>query len=113
MDVLRNARLHNLVACSRTTGHSPLLVFGRTGKIPKLESGYAPCTVIRGENKVGVDRQVADERMVVGGGEDFLLSLLAEQPTKIFKSVAVGFERLGAGGTDGARPVDSKSSRAY
>jgi hypothetical protein len=51
-------------------------------------------------NKVGVDRQIADQWMVVSEGEDFLLSLLAEQPTKIFKSVAASFERLGTGAID-------------
>ena len=56
-------------------------------------------------NKVGVDRQVSDEWMVVGEGEDFLLILLAEQPTKIFKSVGASFERLGAGAIDDARRV--------
>ena len=45
-------------------------------------------------NKVGVDRQIADEWMVVGEGEEFLLSLLPDQPAKIFKSVGAGFERL-------------------
>ena len=56
-------------------------------------------------NKVGVDAQIADEWMVVGEGEDFLLILLAEQPTKIFKSVGASFERRGAGGIDGVRRV--------
>ena len=46
------------------------------------------------DNKVGVDAQIADQWMVVGEGEDFLLSLLTEQPTKIFKSVGASFERL-------------------
>ena len=45
-------------------------------------------------NKVGVDAQISDEWMVVGEGEDFLLTLLAEQPTKIFKLVGASFERL-------------------
>ena len=45
-------------------------------------------------DKVGVDAQIADEWMGVGEGEDFLLSLLAEQPTEIFKSVGASFERL-------------------
>ena len=45
-------------------------------------------------NKVGVDRQIADEWMVVSEGEEFLFSLLAEQPAKIFKSVGASFERL-------------------
>ena len=56
-------------------------------------------------NKVGVDRQVSDEWMVVGEGEDFLLTLLAEQPTEIFKSVGASFECRGAGAIDGARRV--------
>ena len=45
-------------------------------------------------DKVGVDAQIADEWMVVGESEDFLLSLLAEQAPKIFKSVGASFERL-------------------
>ena len=56
-------------------------------------------------NKVGVDAQIADEGVVVGEGEDFLLSLLDEQPPKIFKSVGAGFERLGTGAIDGVRRV--------
>ena len=56
-------------------------------------------------NKVGVDAQIADEWVVVGEGEDFLLSLLAEQPPKIFKSVGAGLERLGTGAIDGVRRV--------
>jgi hypothetical protein len=51
-------------------------------------------------NKVGVDRQIADEWMVVSKGEDFLLTLLAEQSTKIFKSIGASFECLGAGAID-------------
>jgi hypothetical protein len=56
-------------------------------------------------DKVGVDAQIADEWMVVGEGEDFLLSWLAEQPPKIFKSVGASFECLGTGVIDGARRV--------
>jgi hypothetical protein len=51
--------------------------------------------------KVGVDCQIADERMAVGEGEDFLFTLLADQAAKIFEAVAAGFERLGAGAVDG------------
>ena len=56
-------------------------------------------------NKIRVDGQIADEWMVVSEGEDFLLSWLAEQPTKIFKSVGASFERRGAGGIDGVHRV--------
>ena len=56
-------------------------------------------------NKIGVDRQITDEWMVVSEGEDFLLTLLAEQPAKIFKSVGASFERLCTGVIDGARRV--------
>jgi hypothetical protein len=42
-------------------------------------------------NKVGVDRQIADERVIVGKAEDFLFALFADQATKIFKAVGAGF----------------------
>jgi hypothetical protein len=42
-------------------------------------------------NKVGIDRQIADQWMVVSEGKDFLLSLLVEQSAKIFKCVGAGF----------------------
>jgi len=56
-------------------------------------------------NKVGVDRQIADEGMAIGEGEDFLLTLLADQTPNIFKAVGARFERLGTGGVDSASRV--------
>ena len=56
-------------------------------------------------NKIGVDRQITDEWMVVSEGEDFLFSLLADQPSEIFKSVGAGLKRLQTGGIDRARRV--------
>jgi hypothetical protein len=56
-------------------------------------------------NKVGVDCQIADERMAVGEGKSFLFTLLADQATKIFKAVGASFERLRAGGIDCSRRV--------
>ena len=56
-------------------------------------------------DKARVDRQIADEWMVVSEGEEFLFSLLAEQPAKIFKSVGASFERLGTGSIEGCRRV--------
>ena len=56
-------------------------------------------------NKIGVDRQITDEWMVVSEGEDFLFSLLADQPSEIFKSVGAGLKRLQTGGIDCARRV--------
>src|SRR5271165_6685170 len=38
-------------------------------------------------NKVGVDRQIADEGMAIGEGEDFLFTLLADQTPNIFKAI--------------------------
>ena len=65
-------------------------------------------------NKIRVDGQIADEWMVVSEGEDFLLGLLANQPSKIFKSVGAGFKRLGAGGIDCAsRVVLDQSTQAH
>jgi hypothetical protein len=65
-------------------------------------------------DKVGVDAQISDEWMVVGEGEDFLLSLLAEQPTKIFKSVGASFERLCTGVIDGAcRVILNQAAQAH
>jgi len=49
-------------------------------------------------NKVGVDCQIADEGMIVGEAEELLLGLLAQQTSKIFKTVGAGFERFGTGG---------------
>jgi hypothetical protein len=45
-------------------------------------------------NKVGVDRQIANERVVLGEGKGFLFTLFAEQTAKIFKAIGSGFERL-------------------
>jgi len=52
-------------------------------------------------NKVGVDRQIANERVVLGEGKGFLFTLFAEQTAKIFKAIGSGFERLRAGAIDG------------
>src|ERR1700761_4421544 len=40
--------------------------------------------------------------MVIGESEDGLFGLLADQTSKIFKTVGASFERLGAGVIDGA-----------
>ncbi len=56
-------------------------------------------------NKVGVDRQIANERVVLGEGKGFLFTLFAEQTAKIFKAIGSGFERLRAGAIDGASRV--------
>jgi hypothetical protein len=56
-------------------------------------------------DKVGVDRQIADEGVAVGEGKGFLFTLLTEQAAKVFKAVGAGFERLRAGGIDGSSRV--------
>jgi hypothetical protein len=56
-------------------------------------------------NKVGVDRQIADERMAIGEGKDFLFTLLANQTPNIFKAIRACCERLGTGGVDSASRV--------
>ena len=38
--------------------------------------------------------------MIVGEAEELLLGLLAQQTSKIFKTVGAGFERFGTGGID-------------
>ena len=52
-------------------------------------------------NEVGVDGQIADEWMVFGEAEDFLLRWAAQQPPKIFKAMGADLERFGAGGIYG------------
>ena len=65
-------------------------------------------------NKVGVDSQIADERMAVGEGKDFLFALLADQAAKIFEAVGAGFKRLGAGAVDGScRVLFYQSAQAH
>jgi len=65
-------------------------------------------------NKVGVDCQIADERMVLGEGQDFLFTLLADQAAKIFKAVGAGLERLGAGTVDrSCRVLLEESAHAH
>ena len=49
-------------------------------------------------NEVGVDGQIADERMGIGEAENLLFALFADQSSEIFKAVGAAFERLGAGG---------------
>src|SRR5271166_2366702 len=56
-------------------------------------------------NKVGVDRQIADEGVAIGEGEDFLFTLLADQTPNIFKAIRACFERLRTGGVDSASRV--------
>ena len=65
-------------------------------------------------NKVGVDRQIADERMLIGKGKVFLFAWLADQAAQVFKSEGAGFERLGAGGVYGsARVLLNQSAQAH
>ena len=65
-------------------------------------------------NKVGVDRQIADERMALGEGEDFLFTLLADQTPNIFKAVGACFERFRTGGVDSAsRVAIDESAQAH
>ena len=65
-------------------------------------------------NKVGIDCQIADERMALGKGQDFLFTLLADQATKIFKAVGAGFKRLGAGAVDcSCRVLSYQSAQAH
>ena len=51
-------------------------------------------------NKVGIDCQIADERMAFSEGQNFLFTVLADQAAKIFKAVGTGFKRPGAGTVD-------------
>jgi len=51
-------------------------------------------------NEVGVDREIADERMVFGKAENWLFRLLTDQPPKIFKTMSAALERFAAGGVD-------------
>ena len=65
-------------------------------------------------NKVEVDCQIADERMALGEGEEFLFTLLADQTPNIFKAVGARFERLGTGGVDCAsRVAIDQSAQAH
>ena len=64
-------------------------------------------------NEVGVNGQIADEWMVFGEAEDFLLRWVAQQPPKIFKAMGAALERFGAGGIyRGCRvPLDESAQR--
>src|SRR2546430_4562110 len=65
-------------------------------------------------NEVGVDREVADERMVFGEAEDLLFRWAADQSAKIFKAISAGFERLRAGGIDrSSRVLLDQSAQAH
>jgi hypothetical protein len=52
-------------------------------------------------NEVGVDGEIADERMVFGEAENLLFRWAADQPPKIFKAMSTALERFAAGGIYG------------
>src|ERR1700738_5582728 len=65
-------------------------------------------------NEVGVDREVAEERMVFGEAEDLLFRWAADQAAKIFKAIGAAFDRLRAGGIDcSSRVLLDQSAQAH